>query len=116
MAIRKETPKKFKTLAPSTINKWKKGTVVEGTLLEIRESPSDRFEGKGHILDLEVNGDKQAWGCPTVLYNYLRQVDVGDYVKITCEGKIVVPRGKAWDFTVEVAADEDDDDTNDKDS
>ncbi len=103
----------YRTLTPGSIEKWKKGRIVEGQILEIRDSPNPRFEGKGHILDLAVDGIKTAFGCPTVLYNYLRQIDIGDYVRIECLGKIATPRGKAWDFKVEVETSSDDDTDND---
>ena len=103
--------RKFKTLQPQGITKWTKGMLVEGTIVEIRNSPNTRFEGKGHILDLDTANGKISYGCPTILYNYLHQVDVGDAVRIECLGKVKVPRGKAWDFKVDVEIFDDDEDT-----
>jgi hypothetical protein len=112
MVRKVEKPKKsYRKLTPLGISKWGKGLIVEGTFLEIRESPNTRFEGKGHILDLDTEFGKVSYGCPTILYNYLQQVDRGEEVRITCLGKIKVPRGKAWDFDVEVVENNAEDDT-----
>ena len=98
----KTVTRKFRKLEPTGIIRWTKGLQVEGTIVDIRNSTSDRFKGEGHLLDLATNTGKATYGCPTILYNYLRLIEVGEYIRITCLGKVKVPRGKAWDFDVEV--------------
>lgn len=100
--------RKFRRLEKGTIVKWEKGLIVEGILDEIREGTSDLFAQKGHLVDIKT-AEKGliTYSCPTILYNYLKQLDKGAFVRIECMGKIKAKRGRAWDFIVDEAINED---------
>ena len=110
--IAKKNSRKMKKLEPTGIVKWTKDLIVTGILKEIRVSPNNKFQGEGYLLDLvSESGAVVTYGCPTILRNYMRQVEPGEYVEIKCVGKVRTPRGKAWDFEVSIedtSIDEDD--------
>lgn len=101
-AAEKAPGRKLRTLEKVGVQKWEKGKIVEGVIVSLREGTSDLYEVKGHLVDIRTEAGLGTYSCPTILHNYLKQVAIGQWVRIVCEGKIKARRGKAWEFTVEV--------------
>ena len=76
---------------------WNEGDVLDGRLVEIRESA--KFPGS-FLMDVRLaSGEVATRPCPTILHSKLRGVPIGADVWIRCLGMVETQSGQqAWDF------------------
>lgn len=81
---------------------WEKGKTVVGKLLQLKKLPDRGDDKGGTLMVLEVGGETQTWGCPTLLLETIRNVPIGTTLHIYCHGQVVPSRrGQlGWDFDV----------------